>query len=229
MSMSHQLDVSCPHCGQFQHMEVWQSINVAQDPNLKEELLNRSLHQLTCMSCGEESSFTLPMLYHDPSHPSMLWLSPGGKPPLENVDMLLDSLPAEVAQRYSFRTVETNNDLIEKIRILDDGLDDRVMELVKLLLLQQMMKKDPETSVNLRMFYSDTETMNQSSKLHFVMVKPDTEKPQVASLPRHVYDGVLSDFRSLLTEQAGWPTVNLPYAAQLFQAFHQSTKDEQPS
>ncbi|TNE45034.1 MAG: hypothetical protein EP343_27570 [Deltaproteobacteria bacterium] len=229
MSVSQTLEVQCPRCEQAQDITAWQSVHTTQDPELKEQLLDRTLHQLTCSSCGEVTAFTLPMVVHDPSHPSMIWLSPDGTFPVSHAETLMENLPDEIIHRYAFRTVGSHNELIEKIRCFDDGLDDRVMELVKLLLLQQMMQQSPDLSVHARLYYSDTDTKQDVSKLHFVLVNPETETSKVAVLPRHVYDGVLSDFRAHLVPQPEWPTIDLAYAANLFQTFHQSKQSEKPS
>ena len=72
------------------------------------------------------------MLYHDMQKNFMVWLWP---PPGEPGD---DSLsPMRFMKDYQFRLVATPNELMEKIYIFDCGLDDRVLEFLKLILRMQ--------------------------------------------------------------------------------------------
>ena len=47
-------------------------------------------------------------------------------------------------EKYLCRIVTSANQLVEKIQIFDAGKDDRVMELVKLLATDSILKNDPD-------------------------------------------------------------------------------------
>ena len=47
-------------------------------------------------------------------------------------------------EKYLYRIVTSANQLVEKIQIFDAGKDDRVMELVKLLATDSILKNDPD-------------------------------------------------------------------------------------
>lgn len=226
MSLSQQVDITCVSCGRKLTITTWLSIHAQQHPALKTQLLQHSLHRKACESCGAVNTVAIPILYHDPKHPSMIWFNPNQHAPDEHIQNIMDNLPVEIMQRYMFRIVSDMNSLIEKIRCFDDALDDRVMELVKLLLLQQWLKQHPDSSTEIRIYYTDTTENTRSSRLNFVILAPQKDETNTISIPRYIYDGVLSDFRSLLRDNASWQVIDRGYAAQLFQKFHSATQTE---
>ena len=53
MSRHHIEKVTCPSCHHEGDFELWDSINTALDPEMKEKVLNKSIFLYTCPSCGE--------------------------------------------------------------------------------------------------------------------------------------------------------------------------------
>ncbi len=47
-------------------------------------------------------------------------------------------------EKYLYRIVTSANQLVEKIQIFDAGKDDKIMELVKLLATDSILKNDPD-------------------------------------------------------------------------------------
>ena len=72
------------------------------------------------------------MLYHDIPKNFMVWLYP---PPGEPGGASLSA--TRFMKDYQFRLVATPNELMEKIYIFESGLDDRVIEFLKLMLRLQ--------------------------------------------------------------------------------------------
>ena len=58
MSRHHIEKVTCPSCHHEGDFEVWDSINTALDPEMKEKVLNQSIFLYTCPSCGETFRLT---------------------------------------------------------------------------------------------------------------------------------------------------------------------------
>jgi hypothetical protein len=111
----------------------WESINITLDPSLKKSLLRGDLHRFTCKTCGWSCPVVYPLLYHDMSKRLMIWLWPDASPP---------STPAlPFADDYKLRLVGSRNELIEKVRIFDHGLDDRVVEFSKYMVMLQLLQK----------------------------------------------------------------------------------------
>jgi hypothetical protein len=77
-----------------------------------------------------------PIHYHDVARKLMIWFpfEEPKKPPIAEGSMVMKLM---VNGGYAFRIVNSFNELIEKIRIFDDGRDDRALELLKLVSVTQ--------------------------------------------------------------------------------------------
>ena len=63
-------------------------------------------------------------------------------------------------EKYLNRVVTSPNQLVEKIQIFDAGKDDRVMELVKLLATDSILKNDPDKEFDELRFAVDDDGTN---------------------------------------------------------------------
>lgn len=117
---------ACPKCSHPQSVEIWTSLNATLQPELREQVLSGSIFTLTCERCSAETTLEMPLLYTDPERGFMIGLDTAERPsvpPAETTDM----------DRPRLRRVETPAHLIEKIRIFEDELDDRLIEILKVL------------------------------------------------------------------------------------------------
>ena len=134
MSRHHIEKVTCPSCHHEGDFELWDSINTALDPEMKEKVLNKSIFLYTCPSCGETFRLNYPTLYHQMEDLIMIYLVSESE-----VEKTYEMFYGENAlfdfrtEKYLSRIVTSPNQLVEKIQIFDAGKDDRIMELVKLL------------------------------------------------------------------------------------------------
>jgi hypothetical protein len=129
MSLAREDSVTCPACGAPGRMTLHSSVNVTLDPSLKERLLAGALSVFSCVSCGKKARLVHPLLYHDMERGLLVELSPLGT----NGSGLAAGLVGD-GRGPRTRLVRDGNALIEKVRIDDANLDDRVIEVLKLLL-----------------------------------------------------------------------------------------------
>ena len=50
-------EIACPLCGQEQSVELWDSINVDSEPELREALLLNRVNRVECAGCGKGFSW----------------------------------------------------------------------------------------------------------------------------------------------------------------------------
>jgi hypothetical protein len=133
MSVVEEHVLTCPKCGGSQNQEIWHSVNVSLDSDMKEKVLNGEFNVFVCRHCGVVLQIEWPMLYHDMSGKLMIWLLPSGQS-LERItsqeDEALRALGISQGG-YRKRFVHSRLWLAETIRVFDDGLDDRVVALIK--------------------------------------------------------------------------------------------------
>lgn len=141
--MSEKVTAACPACGEKHGIEVWNRINVGENPELKAKVKDGSLFVWECPHCGKANLVQGQTLYHDPNERLMIWLMPDGILP-EAQEKALEAQFEKISQTlegYTLRRVSDIGSLIEKVNIFDTGLDDCVIEMCKYITKMEMMEK----------------------------------------------------------------------------------------
>jgi DNA-directed RNA polymerase subunit RPC12/RpoP len=133
MSRVTQEQISCPECSYNQLFQIYHSVNVTINPELKEELINRELTTFKCSKCSKMFYLRYDLLYHDVNRHLLIWLKYPNEKGLINFEDGSFDIPPFLADHYKTRIVYSLPELIEKITIFDDDFDDLGIELMKLL------------------------------------------------------------------------------------------------
>lgn len=207
MSMERKETVTCPECGNVQDFIVWQTLNGDLDPEAKQQLLDGTLFSFECSKCGYKSNVDYSTLYHDMTNKAMVYYVDE-----ESVKQTIETMvDAEnkmgfAMPGYRKRIVTDQNALREKAIIFEHGLDDRVIEIIKLIYLANASKQFPEADIKEVYFLvSDGEYI-----LEFV-----GNSPLSAEIPTGMYDSIKTDFAERL-ETAGneEPIINIGWASE---------------
>jgi len=65
MTMGDVVEVECPKCGGKQATNIWRTINVSVNPELKQALFDGRINVFRCSKCGCEAPIGVDLLYHD--------------------------------------------------------------------------------------------------------------------------------------------------------------------
>ncbi|OPZ48109.1 MAG: hypothetical protein BWY92_01634 [Firmicutes bacterium ADurb.BinA052] len=133
MSIAETHAITCPKCRKTQEQEIWQSINVSIDGEMKERVRTGDINVFVCSNCGAERRIECPVLYHDMHGKLMIWSLPGAQSfeQLSAEDEQLRQVLGLGQSEYRKRVVRSMAQLAETVRIFDDGLDDRAIALIK--------------------------------------------------------------------------------------------------
>lgn len=148
MSTKHQQTITCLNCKKSSNFDFYESVNTTLDPVLKQRVKNLDLFRFTCPHCGSEQFVAYSFLYHDMNNKLMIYCCQDQ----EEVDKVRElyardfttaaAMPGEEraidTTGYRRRIVIGIDALLEKIRIFDADLDDRIIEIYKILLYGQM-------------------------------------------------------------------------------------------
>ena len=63
-----QTQVTCPNCRTPYPAQVFQLLDVGQQPELIEYILSGQLNMAVCLNCGAGGQISTPLVYHDPDH-----------------------------------------------------------------------------------------------------------------------------------------------------------------
>ncbi len=136
--------IKCPGCGHEINMEIHEFVDVETDPEYKERIMNGSLFLVRCPECGEETLAEYPVMYMDPSKKLTVYMAPGHDDSLLTQLNSLEMPEAEVDTEAVLRVVESGEELLEKILIFDGGRDDRVLELYKAIIVENIRDEWPQ-------------------------------------------------------------------------------------
>ncbi|MBR3057844.1 MAG: CpXC domain-containing protein [Clostridiales bacterium] len=202
-------DLTCRKCGKKSKVQLRACVNVSLHPEEKEQILNGSFFKFTCPDCGEQVSIMYPCLYDDMSLALMVYLLPDDtEDALEKMNAQQDKWSPEMlkaAMVCTMRAVRNTNELCEKIKIFDNGLDDRYIELTKAFVFSQFAKQNPDIKV-LQVLYE-----RKDGKDGFVIITKD-EKTLFAEIPEGLYDEIIRLFKDVIPKKkteyelidAGW-------------------------
>ena len=174
---------TCPHCGKESERRALTSINIDQNPEMRGKVQDLSCFRWECPNCGVTSLVVDPCLYHDMSNQFMVWLSPEDRQP-ENADF-------EPLSGYTMRYVSDLNTFREKIAILERGLDDRAVEIMKLILFLQI-RHDLDV---VELLYHELD--ERTGDLRFVAVLSDGVEQYIA-MSGATYQRIAEDVRTRL-------------------------------
>lgn len=149
---------TCPKCSKEYEVSTWDSINVQLDPDLLETLYHNEIFKFECPHCHEVYQIAYPCLYHNPEQKFIVWLVD------EKISEDLKKnplVPYEAKGNYTYRYCKKIMEFVEKIRILEDGLDDRIIEMAKMFcekqLIDSQQAKAEEIAYTVYNLYKDDE------------------------------------------------------------------------
>lgn len=156
MTRKQKIKLTCPECGRPFRAEIFVSITAQDDPELAEKIYtdpSRSLFQTRCPKCGFEASLLYPVLFNDLEAGMMIQFDPDRQHEKQNLNEFkrkIDRTRADMEKNgpykptYRFRFVSGLKEFKEKALIFRDGYDDRLIELVKMILFFKMFEQKPD-------------------------------------------------------------------------------------
>ncbi|MCQ2513223.1 MAG: CpXC domain-containing protein [Lachnospiraceae bacterium] len=112
------------------------------DPDMKEKVRSGEAFRWTCPHCGNTANVNYTTLYHQMEGHVMIYLVFGDQE--KAIEMMQgfyrdnEGNIVDADEDYRNRVVGTMNEFREKLMILDAGLDDRIIELMKLFILANL-------------------------------------------------------------------------------------------
>ena len=201
------MTVTWPHCQAETDHKMLDHINIDRNPELRAKVQDLSCFRVACPNCGETVLVVYPCLYHDMSNQFMVWLWPEeGEAPRAEFDPLAG---------YTLRIVDSMNAFREKINILERGLDDRTVEIMKLLLFTQL---DHDLDVVELLFH---ELDERTGDIRFVAVLSDGAE-QYAAMPGAVYQRIHGDVEDYLYTTGGdFARIDMTWAHEALGLLHE--------
>ena len=130
MSAQKTYNIRCPKCRHEQKVELYESINVAQQPELKTALFENRLNRVRCESCDASFRVDKPLLYHDADRNILIHWMPDTAVSREDIldefdksmEELRKVLPPDI-EPPRVRLVFNRAELVELIFIIEAGME----------------------------------------------------------------------------------------------------------
>lgn len=192
MSKSHIEKIKCSDCDTVSDMLVWDTIDTAKDPQMKAQIRNGDAFGWRCPKCGNSSLIFYPTLYHQVNERYLLCYVPGNPSSaveyMRNINENNES-GYDFSLNYTKRIVTDMNQLREKLLILDEGLDDRIVELMKIFAIAEVQKSCPDLRIA-EIFFN-----KEKDGTHSFAVKFDNDQWGGTDFSRSSYDQVADTFK----------------------------------
>lgn len=126
--------VNCPACCEDGMFRICTHIDAEENPELLNAVYDRSIFKFSCPECGEEILVAYNCTLINRANKFALMLIAEGGEKTEN------SLQME---GFTVRIVRSINAFVEKAALIEDKIDDRVIELYKIMLEDQFEEEKP--------------------------------------------------------------------------------------
>ena len=220
MSLNTKQSIKCPKCSQLVEVTVWNSITADDSKDLKQDLLAGKINMFHCPSCSHTALMPSPMLYKDDEQRLMISFYPCDDPLLKEqlfdnvVKTSKDSGELDKLEGYNLRFINDYNELLEKVLIFDNGLNDKTVEVIKLMILMQ--EPDKSEQRDCRFGKLDDKT------IEFMVFDRLENQIYTSAVPMETYDTIHKQLleSGMKPYSFDWERVNSAYATRLLNGFN---------
>ena len=138
MSEKQPYQIKCPKCGEMQEVNLYESLNVKKEPDLRDQLMANKINEVICSTCQFSFRVDKPLLYIDPDHQLMIYLIPASEAQYDTGEdqfndfmrNMLGLLPVDF-RAPEVQLVFSRVELIERIFLVEANLNPRIVEYIK--------------------------------------------------------------------------------------------------
>ena len=152
MSLPKKQLLSCPQCRESYEFTSYDSINTERDSAVSDVVSGR-LFEAVCPHCSHKILVDYPLLFNDLKHNVIVsYVRPG------ELDEMVKASSAISGLGCRLRIVTSRRALQEKVAVFDADLDDRVTELLKVIVINQLQDQLRGREVTGAFFHPDRES-----------------------------------------------------------------------
>lgn len=125
----------CSKCNHINLFPVFENLELNENDKIRPNLLKGNLFRLKCKYCGARTPMDYELLCFDKQTRSYIWANGGSQ---ENATKIIERMDNLTLKKVTCRQVDDLEHLAEKLRIFNDGYDDRAIEGIKSSLAYKM-------------------------------------------------------------------------------------------
>ncbi len=191
MSQQSPQQFSCPNCHAQATITTWPKINIDLNPELKPQLLNTNLWKWQCPHCHHETLIPWNTIYHDPTNHFIIffnWDDKNIKPQQKYANFTPPMLPS-ASKNTTYRTVYGIYNLLERIKILENHLDDLAIEHLRYMLSHIVHPEIAQQGFQLYLEKFDTNKTSkfQYGEIDFSFYNENDKSANIITVPADTY------------------------------------------
>lgn len=145
----YKVTVTCPNCGKKDTFIMHTLIDTSKDPDAETKIFNGDYFTHECRKCHEKTPVSYSCMYHDQKRKLLIGFADSEKD-LEEMRLTLngnyhrdrlDQVLADWLKTCTVRLVTSEYELQEKVLLAHFGLDDRVIELARKMIRNELAEK----------------------------------------------------------------------------------------
>lgn len=215
MSINIKQNVRCAGCGQLHEVTIWSGITADDSEDLKKELLEGKINMFICPDCGFRAVMSSPLLYEEKSKNLMISFYPDNDKSAQMKmfeqmqENMKNSGELDKYYGYNLRFVADYNSLLEKIIISDNGLWDKAIEVLKLMILTQ----EPDKADRRICIFGKIE----NDELEFMVNDTEENQIYISRVPKESYTQIEQELKNsgVKPYSFNWELVDIDYATAL--------------
>ena len=198
MSQQQEYQILCPQCGHEMKVALYDAVNVQAEPGLRDALMENRLNAVHCDACRFVFRVDKPLLYNDPGRNVLVYWFPTSEEQYddgvgkfqETVSQMSSLIPDDL-HMPEIHLVFSRTELVERVFLLEAGLDERIIEYVKYMIYMKNIERiNPAERALLFNAEDSTEEM-----LVFVVQDLSTRKLlSIIEYSRQAYKGMCEMF-----------------------------------
>ncbi len=138
MSTQQPYPIACPRCQASQEVVLYDSINIKEQPELKQLLMANQLNTVTCSGCQFQFRVDKNLLYNDPDRRLLIYWIPAteaqyekGEEQFGELVQNMTALMPDDLRAPDVQLVFNRTELVERIFMVEAELDVRTIEYIK--------------------------------------------------------------------------------------------------
>lgn len=188
-------ELICPNCTAAGSKEIQKRICIRDHMGSRQNIMSGAFFEWECPGCLERFFIKNPFLYNDSEHQFMVYYIPDFEERAHKIPTLIRTKKEYDTDASTLRVAANYVDFVEKIRILEAKLDDRVVETVKLLYSKLTLQETDEPVYSMVF-----ELKGEELDLHFAVFLENKDFEVV--IPCAVYEKTRSNFAHLFDGEA---------------------------
>lgn len=149
--------VTCPYCGYVRNIAVTEKVNLDSITDNKEKVMNKTFFKFKCSECNKSFQAEYSVLFENLENNQLIYfILPKDKSRIKKVENM--AVVNSLGKRL--RIVNNQNELLEKILINQDSLDDIIIEYIKHVIINSVAKEQKEKIKDLYYAGMKEDTLN---------------------------------------------------------------------